>query len=62
MAGIPSLGGVQAASSIEFQTQRQAAVAGLQKDAIEQQGDQALQLIQSASLNQAIGQNLDELA
>ncbi|MBI2424642.1 MAG: hypothetical protein HYV27_17560 [Candidatus Hydrogenedentes bacterium] len=56
MAGIPSIGGIGAA---QFQAQYQAATLKLQKDAIDLQGDLALQLIASASVPTGTGQNLD---
>jgi hypothetical protein len=56
MAGIASVGG--SLSSVEFQAQRAAATASLQKDALEQLGDSALKLIESASLD-GTGRNLN---
>ena len=54
MAGIPSVGGI---ASIQFQTELTARVASIQKDAVEQQGDLAIQLIESATVD--TGQNLN---
>ena len=60
MAGISATGGVSAAmSNLELQTQMSAQVASLQKDAIEMQGDMALQLIQSAATTTGVGQQLN---
>ncbi|MBI1319200.1 MAG: hypothetical protein GC168_09685 [Candidatus Hydrogenedens sp.] len=55
MAGIPSVGATTAA--LRFQAEYSGRVAKLQLDAVEQQGDLALQLIQSASVD--TGQNLN---
>lgn len=54
MAGLSSIGGV---SAVNFSAQYGARVAVLQKNALEQQGDMALKLIQSASLD--TGRSLD---
>jgi len=53
MAGIAPVGGL---SAIEFQAAYDGRVMSLQKDAIEQQGQEALKLIQSAG---AAGANFD---
>lgn len=55
MSGIGPVGGIT--SSVQFAAEYGARVANLQKDALEQQGDLALQLINSASING--GQSLD---
>ncbi len=57
MAGIPSIGGALTSSQIATQFQVQALV--LQKNVTEELGEQAVQLIQSASIDQTIGQNLN---
>jgi len=56
MAGITGLSGL---SEAQFQAEFQARVASLQKDAIEREGDLALKLIESASIDPAVGQQLD---
>lgn len=56
MSGISSVGG--GISSLQFQNQRAVATANLQKDALQQLGDSALKLIESASIN-GTGQNLN---
>ena len=53
MSGISAAGGI---SSIQVQTAYDARVASLQKDAVEQQGREALKLIQSAG---SAGKQLD---
>ncbi len=55
MSSIGSIGGIT--SGVQFAAEYGARVANLQKDALEQQGDLALQLINSASING--GQALD---
>jgi hypothetical protein len=55
MSSISGIGG--GIASIQFAAEYSARVAVLQKDATEQQGDLALKLIQSASLD--TGQNLN---
>ncbi|MFM1919829.1 MAG: hypothetical protein RLZZ303_1463 [Candidatus Hydrogenedentota bacterium] len=53
MAGIGAVGGIT--NGAQFVAEYGAKVARLQKDALEQQGDLALQLIQSASINPSQG-------
>ena len=62
MAGIAPTGGVTDLSAISFAAEYQARVASLQKDAVELQGKLSLQLIQSATSNGQVGQQLDVLA
>jgi len=57
MAGIPSIGTV--GSRLEIQNEFQARVAKLQKEAIDMQGEMAIQLIESATAQQAAGRQLD---
>lgn len=56
MAGVSGVGGI---SNLAFATEYQARVAKLSKDAINEQGEQALQLIQAAALDAQSGRNLD---
>lgn len=58
MVGIAGLTGMDNAAALPLKVQYQAQVAKLQKDAIDMQGDLALQLIESASTN-AVGKQLD---
>jgi len=55
MAGVSSIGAT--AGAIQFNAELSARVAALQKDAIDQRGDLALQLIQSAAVD--TGQSID---
>ena len=55
MAGITGLSGI---SGAQLQTEFQVRVAVLQKDAAELEGDLALKLIASASIDPAVGQQL----
>lgn len=57
MPSISSVGGASLSAS-QIQTEYSARAAKLQKDAIEQQGDLALQLINSASAS-GTGQQID---
>lgn len=56
MAGISAIGGSNSMSTVELAAAYDARVASMQKDALEQQGEEALKLIQAAS---ASGANLD---
>lgn len=55
MSGIPSIGGL---ASLEFQAQRAAQAVKLQKEALDLQGDLAIQLIQSVA-DPGVGGGLD---
>lgn len=59
MSGISSVAGGTNVSSVAVQTEFSARVASLQKNVQALQGDLALQLIQSASLDAGTGQQLD---
>jgi len=52
MEGISTAGG---AAAIQFQTEYQARVRVMQKDAVQFQGEQALQLIQAVAADPAVG-------
>lgn len=56
MAGISGVGGL---SSTEFQAEYQIRVLKLGKDAISEQGQRAVELIQAASIDPQSGQNLN---
>ncbi len=49
MADVASINGISSLSNLQFETQYQAQVAKLQKDAVSMQGQMALQLIQSVA-------------
>ncbi len=51
--------GLSAVSGSQFQAEFQARVASLQKDAAELEGELALKLIESASIDPAVGRQLD---
>ena len=60
MSGIPPIAAIGARlDAIEFRTAYQAAVLRLQKDLIQDVGQAAIKLIQSATIDPAIGQHLD---
>lgn len=56
MSGISAVGGI---SNAAFAAEYAARVAKLGKDAINEQGQRALELIQSATLDAQSGRNLD---
>lgn len=53
MADISSINGISNLSALQFETEYQAKVAKLQKDAVNLQGQMALELIQSVTSNMA---------
>lgn len=57
MAGISAIGG-GGVSNLQFQAQRAAQVVNLQKQALDQQGELALQLLESVA-NSGVGTNLN---
>lgn len=59
MSGISAAGGAAGIQSLQFQAEYQAKAVALQKEAIDLQGQSALQLIQSAGVQGAGGQQLD---
>jgi len=59
MAGISAVGDAGSVSNLQFQNEYQVKVAKLQKDAVDFQGDMAMQLIQSATVAAPSGNTLD---
>ncbi len=60
MAGISAISGVAAGlTSARISTELQVAAIGRAKDAIEFQGEAAVKLIESASIDSNVGQHLD---
>ncbi len=53
MADVSSINGISNLTNLQFETQYQAQVAKLQKDAVSMQGQMALQLIQSVASSTA---------
>jgi hypothetical protein len=63
MAGISAITGISAGlTSARISTELQVAAIGRAKDAIEFQGEAAIKLIESASVDPEVGQHLDVLA
>lgn len=60
MAGISAISGISAGlTSARISTELQVAAIGRAKDAIEFQGEAAVKLIESATVNSGVGQNFD---
>lgn len=59
MTGISSISGAPSLSAAQFSTERLTKTLGLLQDAIEEQGQQAIKLIEAASIDDGTGQNLD---
>ncbi|MCC6145870.1 MAG: hypothetical protein IT368_18840 [Candidatus Hydrogenedentes bacterium] len=60
MAGIAGVAGaVSGIQSLKFEAEYQARVLATQKDVMELQGNMALQLIQSAGVDPAVGGNIN---
>jgi hypothetical protein len=56
MEGISSAGSM---SAMQFEVQLQTRVLAMQKDMVDQQGDLALELIQAATIDSAVGRNVN---